>query len=153
MSSINHSPVSSLASRAHIELFTGLSCPNTLDSMFFSGGKGPKLSNPWPNKEKQLAARREIIMTMHKSVEAERIKQGRGYRTRHHFNQDVNFSVGDYMLRSRDDEKLHANMLRIMWVGPYRVVASTDYYFRVEHLVNCSTMDVQPSRIKIYADN
>ncbi|POM77632.1 Chromodomain containing hypothetical protein [Phytophthora palmivora] len=92
-------------------------------------------------------------MTTHRSVEAERKKQDRRYRDRPHFKQDVNFSVGDYVLRSRVDEKLHANKLRIMWVGPYRVIASTDYYFTVEHLVNGSTMDVHPSRLKFYADN
>ncbi|POM57759.1 Chromodomain containing hypothetical protein, partial [Phytophthora palmivora] len=125
MSSINHSPVSSLANRAPIELFTGLPCPNTLDTVFLPGGKGrvATLSNARPNTEKQLAA-------LH-----------------------VNFSVGDYVLRSRVDEKLHANKLRIMWVGPYRVIASTDYYFTVEHLVNGSTMNVHPSRLKFYADN
>ncbi|POM71699.1 Hypothetical protein PHPALM_11702 [Phytophthora palmivora] len=45
-------------------------------------GRVATLSNPWPNTEKQLAGLRESIMTMHKSVEAERKKQGRRYRTR-----------------------------------------------------------------------
>ncbi|GMF19656.1 unnamed protein product [Phytophthora fragariaefolia] len=72
---------------------------------------------------------------------------------RPHYEQTVNFSVGDYVLRSRVDEKLHANKLRIMWVGPYRVVGSAEYYFTVEHLVNGSTMDVHPSRLKLYADD
>ncbi|KAG2975888.1 hypothetical protein PC119_g22364 [Phytophthora cactorum] len=40
-----------------------------------------------------------------------------------------------------------------MWVGPYRVVGTADYYFTVEHLVNESTMDVHPSHLKYYADD
>eukprot|EP00644_Phytophthora_capsici_P005296 jgi/Phyca11/96901/e_gw1.1.1667.1 len=32
----------------------------------------------------------------------------------------VNFTVGDYVLRSRVDEK-HGNKLQVMWIGPYRV--------------------------------
>ncbi|OWZ12192.1 LOW QUALITY PROTEIN: hypothetical protein PHMEG_00014683 [Phytophthora megakarya] len=155
MSSINHSPVSSLANRAPIELFTGLPCPNTLDTVFFSDGKGrvATLNNPRPNTEKQLTALQESIVAMHKSVEAERKKQDKRYRARHHYEQDINFSVGDYVLRSRVDEKLHANKLRIMWVGPYRVIASTDYYFTVKHLVNGITMNVHPSHLKFYADD
>ncbi|KAG2770790.1 hypothetical protein PC129_g22578 [Phytophthora cactorum] len=90
---------------------------------------------------------------MHKPVKAERKRQAQRYRSRPHYEQPVNFSVGDYVLRSRVDEKLHANKLRVMWVGPYRVVGTADYYFTVEHLVNESTMDVHPSRLKYYADD
>ncbi|ETN02810.1 hypothetical protein PPTG_15775 [Phytophthora nicotianae INRA-310] len=123
--------------------------------VFFPGGKGrvATLSSPRPNTEKQLTALREVIVVMHKAVETERKKQDKRYRARYHFKQDVNFSVGDYVLRSRVDKKLHANKLGIMWVGPYRIVASTDYYFTVEHLVNGSSMDVHPSRLKFYVDD
>ncbi|GMF17256.1 unnamed protein product [Phytophthora fragariaefolia] len=71
--------------------------------------------------------------------------------TRYHHHTQINFSVGDYVLRSRVDEKRHGNKLRVMWVGPYRVIGSSDYYFTVEHLVNGTTMDVHPSRLKFYA--
>ncbi|GMF46846.1 unnamed protein product [Phytophthora fragariaefolia] len=111
-SSINHSPVSSLANRAPIELFTGLECPNTLETIFLPGKKDV-----------------------------------------YHHHTQINFSVGDYVLRSHVDEKLHENKLRVMWVGPYRVIGSPDYYFTVEHLVNGTTTDVHPSRLKFYADD
>ncbi|GMF57135.1 unnamed protein product [Phytophthora fragariaefolia] len=90
---------------------------------------------------------------MHKLVKDERQRQAKRCRSRPHYEQTVNFSVGDYVLHSRVDEKLHANKLRIMWVGPYRVVGSVEYYFTVEHLVNGSTMDVHPSRLNFYADD
>ncbi|KAE8998723.1 hypothetical protein PF011_g14932 [Phytophthora fragariae] len=90
---------------------------------------------------------------MHKSVKAERERQAQRYQARPHYEQRVNFSVGDYVLRSRVDEKLHANKLRVIWVGPYRVVGSADYYFTAEHLINGRTMDVHPSRLKMYADD
>ncbi|KAK1938300.1 Gag-Pol polyprotein [Phytophthora citrophthora] len=154
-SSINHSPVASLANRAPIELFTGLPCPNALDSIFLPGGKGrvATLDQPRPSTEQQLAKLRADLQEMHKPVKAERKRQAERYRARYHYHQRVNFSIGDYVLRSRVDEKPHANKLRVMWVGPYKVVGSADYYFTVEHLVNGTTVNVHPSRLKLYADD
>ncbi|OWY98193.1 hypothetical protein PHMEG_00031098 [Phytophthora megakarya] len=153
-SSINHSPVLSLSNRAPIEIFTGPPCPTALDTVFFPEGKGRviSLAQPKPNTEQHLAKLRTNILEMHKAVKVERTRQAKMYRARHHYHQAVTFSVGDYVLRSRVDEKLHANKLRVMWVGPYRVVGSADYYFTVKHLVNGSTIDVHPSRLKLYAD-
>ncbi|POM73863.1 Chromodomain containing hypothetical protein [Phytophthora palmivora] len=37
------------------------------------------------------------------------------------YERPVDFSVGDYVLRSRVDEKLQSNKLLVTWVGPYRV--------------------------------
>ncbi|ETM99976.1 hypothetical protein PPTG_18364 [Phytophthora nicotianae INRA-310] len=88
---------------------------------------------------------------MHKAVKDVRQRQSKRYKERSHYEQTINFSIGDYVLRSRVDEKLYANKLRVVWVGPYRVVGSADYYFTVEHLVNGTTMDVHPSRLKFYA--
>ncbi|POM77825.1 LOW QUALITY PROTEIN: Chromodomain containing hypothetical protein [Phytophthora palmivora] len=85
-------------------------------------------------------------MVMHKAVKDERTRQAQRYRARPHHEQQVNFSVGDYVLRSRVDKKLHANKLRVMWVGPRRGL-----------LFYCGTsshkMDVHPSRLKLYADS
>ncbi|ETP13878.1 hypothetical protein F441_11108 [Phytophthora nicotianae CJ01A1] len=154
-SSINHSPVPSLANRAPVELFTGLPCPSALDTVFFPGGKGrvATLNQPKPSTVERLTKLRENIRNMHKSAKGERQRQAKRYRLRPHYEQPVNFSVGDYVLRSRVDEKLHANKLRVMWIGPYRVVGSIDYYFTVEHLVSGKTMDVHPSRLNLYADD
>ncbi|GMF23386.1 unnamed protein product [Phytophthora fragariaefolia] len=155
-SSINHSPVPSLVHRAPIEFFTGLPCPNALDTVFFPGEKGrgrvATLDQLRSSTEQQLTKLRKDIRDMHKSVKAERERQAQRYRGRPHYARAVNFSVGDYVLRSRVDEKLLATKLRVMWVGPYRVVGSAGYYFTVKHLINGSTMDVHPSRLKMYAD-
>ncbi|KAE8962456.1 hypothetical protein PR001_g29701 [Phytophthora rubi] len=133
-SSVNHSPVPSLANRAPIELFTGLPCPSALDTVFFPGEKGrgrvATLDQLRPSTEQQLDKLRADIRNMHKYVKAERERQAQRYRARPHYEQRVDFSVGDYVLRSRVDEKLHANKLRVMWVGPYRVVGSADYTSR-----------------------
>ncbi|KAE8997634.1 hypothetical protein PF010_g21619 [Phytophthora fragariae] len=100
-SSINHSPVSSLANHAPIELFTGLPCPNTLDSVFFSGGKGRvvTLSRPQQSTEQHLAALRASIRDMHKAAKAERERQHLRYKARQRYEREVNFSVGDYVHR------------------------------------------------------
>ncbi|POM60531.1 Chromodomain containing hypothetical protein [Phytophthora palmivora] len=92
-------------------------------------------------------------MVMHKTVKDERSRQAQRYRARPHHEQQVYFSVGDYMLRSQADRKLHANNLRVIWVGPYRIVGSADYYFTVEHLVTGHKMDLHPSCLKLYADS
>jgi len=90
---------------------------------------------------------------MHQAVQQRRTDQALRYRNRYHHEQPVNFSVGDYVLRSRVDEKLYSNKLLVTWVGPYRVVSSAEYYFTVEHLVTGKCLKVHPSRLKLYADN
>ncbi|ETK97411.1 hypothetical protein L915_00033 [Phytophthora nicotianae] len=150
---INHSPVPSLANRAPIELFTGLPCPSTLDSVFLPGGKGcaATLSELKPKTEQLLAELRASINCMHKAVKDVRQRQSKRYKERSHYEQTINFPIGDYVLRSRVDKKLYVNKLRVVWVGPYRVVGSADYYFTVEHLMIGTTMDVHPSRLKFHA--
>ncbi|POM77453.1 Hypothetical protein PHPALM_5163 [Phytophthora palmivora] len=61
--SVIHSPVASLANRAPIELFTGLPCPSTLDTLFFPGGKGrvATLEQLKQSTEQRLATLRESI--------------------------------------------------------------------------------------------
>ncbi|KAE8884741.1 hypothetical protein PF007_g24758 [Phytophthora fragariae] len=90
---------------------------------------------------------------MHKAVKEVRERQALRYRSRRHYEQPVNFSIGDYVLRSRVDEKLHANKLSVTWVGPYRVTGATEYYFTVEHLVTGKSTNVHPSRLKHYTDS
>jgi transposase InsO family protein len=154
-SSLNHSPVGSLANRAPIELFTGLPCPSALDTVIFPGRKGQVASLPddRPDIERRLAQLRASIQAMHQAVQQRRTDQALRYRNRYHHEQPVNFSVGDYVLRSRVDEKLYCNKLLVTWVGPYRVVSSAEYYFTVEHLVTGKCLKVHPSRLKLYADN
>ncbi|EGZ20976.1 hypothetical protein PHYSODRAFT_492634 [Phytophthora sojae] len=43
-----------------------------------------------------------------------------------------NFSVGDYVLWSRVDERLRGNKLMVRWGGAYRVTEAREYSFMVE---------------------
>ncbi|ETP28239.1 hypothetical protein F442_22473 [Phytophthora nicotianae P10297] len=70
---------------------------------------------------------------MHKAVKDVRQRQSKRYKERSHYEQTINFPIGDYVLRSRVDKKL------------------ADYYFTVEHLMIGTTMDVHPSRLKFHA--
>eukprot|EP00644_Phytophthora_capsici_P009849 jgi/Phyca11/550834/estExt2_Genewise1Plus.C_PHYCAscaffold_390072 len=88
---------------------------------------------------------------MHCAVEDQRLKQRLLNKKRERGENLVNFSVGDFVLRSRVDEK-HGNKLQVTWVGPYRVVRADVHSFRVQHLVTGDEMDVHPSRLKMYAD-
>ncbi|ETN05869.1 hypothetical protein PPTG_23452 [Phytophthora nicotianae INRA-310] len=65
---------------------------------------------------------------MHKEVKAKRTRRSERYRKRPHHEHKVNFSAGNYVLRPRVDEKLHANNLKVMWVEPYRIMASANYF-------------------------
>ncbi|OWZ08102.1 hypothetical protein PHMEG_00019407 [Phytophthora megakarya] len=119
-SSLNHTPVPSLASKAPVELFTGLPCPSPLQS-FYSHGKKEILQIP-DDADK---------------IEGENV---------------VNFDVGDYVLRSRVDDK-QGNKLHVTWTGPHIVVRADAHSFRVRHLVTGDESDVHASRLKFYADN
>ncbi|OWZ21943.1 hypothetical protein PHMEG_0003432 [Phytophthora megakarya] len=123
-SSINHLPVPSLVNKAPIEFFTGFPGPDALDTGEWCVAT---LTQPQRGTEQRLANLRASIAAMHKEMKVKRTKQTQRYRIRPHYHQQVNFWVGDYVLRSRVHEKQHANKLREMWVGPYRVVGSSDY--------------------------
>lgn len=106
-----------------------------------------------PDLDKNLSQMRQSVRKTHKVVEDVRKRQSQRYRSRYHYERAVNFTVGDYVLRSRVDEKQHANKLRVTWVGPYRVTVAAEYFFTVEHLATGKTMKVHPSRLKHYADS
>jgi hypothetical protein len=62
-----------------------------------------------------------------------------------------NFDVGDFVLRSRVDQK-HYEKLFVTWVGPYQVVRADAHCFAVRHLLTGEETDVHPSRLKFDAD-
>ncbi|GMF49576.1 unnamed protein product [Phytophthora fragariaefolia] len=89
---------------------------------------------------------------MHNDVEDRRLKQ-RLLNKKHQRGESlVNFTVGDYVLRSRVDEK-HGNKLQVTRIGPHRVVRADTHSFRVQHLITGHELDVRDSRLKMYADN
>uniref|UniRef100_H3H8F2 Chromo domain-containing protein n=1 Tax=Phytophthora ramorum TaxID=164328 RepID=H3H8F2_PHYRM len=101
--------------------------------------------------EGYLAKLRESVQAMHCAVEDQRLKQRLLNKKRARGENLVNFTVGDFVLRSRVDEK-QGDKLQVTWVGPYRVVRADTHSFRVQHLVTGDELDVHASRLKMYAD-
>ncbi|KAG2917224.1 hypothetical protein PC114_g7202 [Phytophthora cactorum] len=95
---------------------------------------------------------RSSLQAMHCDVEDQRLKQRLLNKKRERGENLVNFAVGDYVLRSRVDER-QENKLQVTWVGPYRVVRADTHSFTVEHLVTGELTDVHASRLKTYADD
>ncbi|POM64929.1 Hypothetical protein PHPALM_19472, partial [Phytophthora palmivora] len=151
-SSLNHTAVPSLGNRAPVELFTGLPCPTPLRE-FYLPSTGEFNEVPACDKiDRFLDDLRSSIRSMHKVVEDQRLKQRMLNKKRERGENLVNFTEGDYVLRSRVDEK-RSNKLLVTWVGPYRVVRADAHSFRVKHLITGAELDVHASRLKFYADS
>ncbi|OWY95378.1 hypothetical protein PHMEG_00034631, partial [Phytophthora megakarya] len=102
--------------------------------------------------EKYLDQLRDSVQNMHRDVADQRLKQRLLNQKRKRGENLVNFDVGDFVLRSRVDER-HGNKLQVTWVGPYRVVRADAHSFAVQHLVTGDELDVHSSRLKFYADD
>jgi len=152
-SSLNHTAVPSLGNKAPVELFTGLECPSPLRE-FYNASKKELVKLPaGPGKiDSYLAKLRASIRAMHKPVEDQKLKQRLLNRKRERGENIVNFDVGDYVLRSRVDEKSGSKLL-VTWTGPHKVVRADSYSFRVRHLLTGDEHDVHASRLKFYADD
>ncbi|OWZ15878.1 hypothetical protein PHMEG_00010406 [Phytophthora megakarya] len=152
-SSLNHTPVPSLGGKAPVELFTGLPCPSPLYEFYNPESKEMvHIPREAEKIDEFLATLRTSIQAMHKPVQDERLKQRLLNQRRERGLHTVNFDVGDYVLRSRVDEK-HCNKLQVTWTGPHIVVRADTNSFRVRHLVTGDESDVHPSRLKFYSDN
>ncbi|GMF39813.1 unnamed protein product [Phytophthora fragariaefolia] len=149
---LNHTPVPSLGNKAPVELFTGLRCPTPLRG-FYRPDKGGLQEVPASERiDEYRDELRNSLHAMHCKVEDRRLQQ-RLLNKKHERGENlVTFAVGDYVLRSRVDEK-HGNKLQVTWVGPYRVVRADAHSFRVQHLVTGDELDVHASRLKMYADS
>ncbi|KAE9262378.1 hypothetical protein PR003_g33561 [Phytophthora rubi] len=89
---------------------------------------------------------------MHRAVTDARLKQTLLNKKRERGDNMVNVDVGDYVLRSRVDEK-RQNKLLVTWVGPYAVTAAHAHnVFTVKQLVTGEELDVHASRLKFFAD-
>ncbi|KAG3194919.1 hypothetical protein PC128_g8912 [Phytophthora cactorum] len=89
---------------------------------------------------------------MHRAVEDVRLKQTLLNRKRERGDNMVNFNVGDYVLRSRVDEKVQIKLF-VTWVGPYVVTAALPYSaFKLKHLVTSDELEGHASRLKFFAD-
>lgn len=90
-------------------------------------------------------------MLMHKKVTQAR--EGQTIRNKRNQRRAVkpNFDLGDYVLRSRVDQKYQDKLL-VTWIGPYQVIRADEHSFRVRHLITGAEADVHASRLKFYAD-
>ncbi|KAE9028490.1 hypothetical protein PR003_g12363 [Phytophthora rubi] len=150
--SLNHTAMPSLGNYSPTELFTGLQNPTPLRE-FYLPEKQELQSVPESEEiDGYLAQLRESIQAMRRAVEDQRLKQRLLNRKKERGENLVNFTVGNFVLRSWVDEK-HDNKLQVTWVGPYRVTRADTHSFRVQHLVTGDEADVHASRLKMYADD
>lgn len=152
-SNLNHTAVPSLSNYSPVELFTGLEAESPLSTIYVPGThptvRDIAISGEIQQKMQHL---RSSLKEMHKKVLTEKEKRERLNQNKSNYHRVVNFSVGDYVLRSRVDQKNGPKLLAT-WVGPYQVVAEGQYHFTVRDLLTSAEMDVHPSRLKFYADN
>ncbi|POM69893.1 Hypothetical protein PHPALM_13794 [Phytophthora palmivora] len=152
--SLNHTPLPSLAYKSPLELFTGLPPPSPFRHAFVTrSGQDILIEAGNSDKiERSLAQLRASIQKMHREVSTAKEKQTLLNKKKERGENIVNFSVGDYVLRSRVDEK-HLNKLLVTWVGPYVVTEAHPLYFVVRSLVTGKTSDVHASRLKFFDDS
>lgn len=152
-SNLNHTVVKSLAGYSPSELFTGLPRSTPLSTIkIIRNGKREVIDTNVSSIKKFLTTLRQSIQLMHKEMSDQRLKQTLLNKKRQRGEHLVNFTVGDYVLRSRVDEK-HYGKLLVTWVGPYVITRANKYSFTVKHLLTGNETDVHASRLKFYADS
>ncbi|KAE9342591.1 hypothetical protein PR003_g9399 [Phytophthora rubi] len=150
--SINHTPLPSLGNKAPVELFCALPLPSPLD--FCVDAEQKRIVELTKQPEliaEKLQQLRESVQHMHRAVAAERERQTRRKKSMQSGARKANFSVGDFVLRSRVDQKYQDKLL-VTWVGPYQIKRADKHLFVVQHLVTGVETDVHASRLKYYAD-
>lgn len=150
--SINHTPLPSLANKAPVELFCALPLPSPLDFCVDLEQKKVLEMTKQPELiEQKLSELRASVHLMHKDVAKERDQQTCRNKKGQRGARKANFSVGDFVLRSRVDQK-HQDKLLVTWIGPYQIVKADVHSFVIRHLVTGVESDVHASRLKYYAD-
>lgn len=149
---LNHTPVPSLGNHAPVELFCVLPAVSPLSFYLNEDQKRLVDLGELPDHiETKLEALRESAQLMHKKVIDARSKQTKRNQRKPKHTLKPNFDEGDFVLRSRVDQK-HNDKLLVTWIGPYQVVKAEENSFRVRHLVTGAEQDVHSSRLKFYAD-
>jgi transposase InsO family protein len=149
---LNHCPMPSLDGHAPMELFTGLPAPSPLTAIVLPGGRRDQvLQVDLRSFAEQIQVLRVHLAEMHTAV-VSRKEQRRLYEMSRHRGQVNNFEVGDYVLWSRVDKRLHGGKLMVRWVGPFRVTEALPHSFLVQHLLTGDKYDVHGSRLKFYRD-
>lgn len=149
---LNHTPVISLGNCAPVELFTGLPAHSQLATIMIPGERVPR-ELPVSSGALQAAVEtlRANMQGLHQVV-ADRREQQRLAAMARAKGIECNFSVGDYVLWSRVDQRIRGNKLLARWIGPFRVVEALSHSFMVQHLVTGVRYDVHGSRLKFYHD-
>ncbi|GMF63865.1 unnamed protein product [Phytophthora fragariaefolia] len=138
--------------QALIELFTGLPCPTPLRA-FYLPGSGKHQAIPANDKNDDfLSDLWSSIQAMHQVMEDQRLKHRLLVKKRERGENMVNFTEGDYVIRSRENEK-SGDKLLVSWVEPYRVVRTDVHSSRIEHLITGAKLNVHASRPKFYAES
>ncbi|OWZ09834.1 hypothetical protein PHMEG_00017400 [Phytophthora megakarya] len=155
---LNHTALPSLGGRAPVEIFTGLPCPSSLETIFLNNDPHDQhkqrqisLGERSEVLEQQLQALRSSIEEMHRQMENSRMKQTLLNKKQRRGERLVNFIVGDYVLRSRVDEKV-GNKLLVTMIGPFVITRADSHSFCVKNLITGAESDVHASRLKFYAD-
>ena len=150
---LNHTPVPSLVNRSPAELFTALPLPTPLWTFYDPSAKtSVTIPSDVDKINDYLDRLRSSVRAMHRPVADQREAQRARNKKPAVERKAPNFAVGDYLLRSRVDEK-RKNKLLVTWTGPYVVTQADSHSFRVKHLVTGDETDVHASRLKFYADS
>ncbi|ETN21569.1 hypothetical protein PPTG_01716 [Phytophthora nicotianae INRA-310] len=137
---LNHSPVASLANKAPVEVFTGLPCPVPAYILHVPDNQPKAVSISSAAIENTLAKLRSSIEDMYCAVKNKRENITLLNKRKSRDTKEVTFSVDDYVLRSRVDERRH-NKLLVTWIGLYVVTRADSHSFRVRHLVTGKEQD------------
>ncbi|OWZ11511.1 LOW QUALITY PROTEIN: hypothetical protein PHMEG_00015451 [Phytophthora megakarya] len=146
---LNHTPVLSLATKAPVELFCVLPAASPLDFGIDSEAGLVTIDVTSGDIDRKQAALRTRVQEMHRKMQIARSEQTQRNQNMQRGARKANFDVGDYVLRSRVDQKYNDKLL-VTWIGPYQVVGTDEHSFR--HLVTDAESDVHASCLKFYAD-
>lgn len=152
--SLNYTLVQSLANRSPVESFTGLAPPSPFGDAVLPEPAPGSLAELRSSEavEQVLAQLRVSISEMHRAVADVHEKQTLLNKKKERGDNIVNFSVGDFVLRSRVDEK-HVSKLLVTWVGPYVITEAHPRCYKVKHLVSGKEAEVHGSRLKCFTDS
>jgi transposase InsO family protein len=149
---LNHAPVESLGEHAPIELFTGLPAPSLLDTVVLPAPSAPRvLAVDLDRVGPQLAKLRADLHAMHAHV-VNKKERKRLYEMARHKGTVCNFTVGDFVLWSRVDERMRGGKLLVRWVGPFKVTQALSHSYIITHLLTGAEYDVHGSRLKFFHD-
>ncbi|POM60330.1 hypothetical protein PHPALM_30819 [Phytophthora palmivora] len=147
--SINHTPLSSLGNKAPVEGFCALPLPSFLEFCVDAEQKNVIELTKQPGLiEHKIRKMREDVLLVHRVVEIKRDQQTQRNREGQKYPRKANFSVGDYVLRSRVDKK-HQDKLLVTWIGSHQIVRADVHSFVARHLVTGVETDVHASKLKI----